>query len=331
MRAVLSQSHAATVAEEAQVPPAPPLFVVINPGSGEHDAAATRQLLSGIFRDGGRDAQFAVLTDPSMLFQACSAEAQQAAREGGILVAAGGDGSINAAARAALAHRCPLGVIPQGTFNYLARDHGIPLEAQAAAQALLRARPRPVQVGMVNGEIFLVNASLGLYPQLLQDREAFKARLGRHRWVAMVSGLATVFQWHRHLVLDIELDGQRHARAASTLFVGNNRLQVEQVGLEDDVTAPMGCGRLAGVVIPPIGVAAMLGLVLRGALGRLGDADAVESFSFHRLDVQVPGRRRVKIAFDGEVQRMAPPLRFSVAPEPLRLMLPAPADRVARE
>jgi diacylglycerol kinase family enzyme len=321
----------AATANAGGEPVPPTLFVVINPGSGQHDAAETQRLLAGVFSEAGRAAQFAQVGRPTLLVQACEDAATQAAANAGILVAAGGDGTINSAARAALAHGCPLAVIPQGTFNYVARDHGIPLDGEAAARALLRAAPRPVQVGLVNGEVFLVNASLGLYPQLLQDRETFKARLGRHRWVALIAGLITLFQWRRQLRLEVELEGRRSAITTSTLFVGNNRLQAEQVGIDDHVTDRMGSGFLAGVVVRPIGSWAMLGLVLRGALGRLGDADHVRSFSFHTMDVNVLGMRRVKVATDGEVQRMAPPLRFSVAAKPLYLMLPAPEARVARE
>ena len=310
---------------------APPLFVVINPGSGAKDADETQRLLAGVFREAGRMVQFAHVARPSLLGKACEEAAARAAAHGGILVAAGGDGTINSAARAALSNGCPLAVIPQGTFNYVARDHGIPLDGEAAARALLRAAPQPVQVGLVNGEVFLVNASLGLYPQLLQDREAFKARLGRHRWVAMIAGLITLLQWRRQLRLQVQLEGLVSTIKTSTLFVGNNRLQVEQVGIGDEVTDRIGTGRLAAIVVRPIGIGAMLALVLRGALGRLGDADHVHTFSFHTMDVNVLAIRRVKVATDGEVRRMAPPLRFSVADKPLCLMVPAPEARAARE
>jgi diacylglycerol kinase family enzyme len=329
MLAELSCTQASTAGEGR--PHGAPLFVVINAASGSQDAAHTQQLLSGVFEQAGRAAQFAQVTKTAALARACDEAARQAARHGGVLVAVGGDGTINTAARAAIAQGCPLGVIPRGTFNFLARDHGIPLDTEAAARALLEARPTAVQVGNVNGDIFLVNASLGLYPQLLQDREAFKARLGRRRWVAVLAGLATLFQWRRQLSLVVELDGNTTLLTTPTLFVGNNRLQVERVGIEEEVTDRMGRGRLAGVALRPIGTWAMLGLVLRGALGRLGDADQVASFSFHILDVTVLGTRRVKVATDGEVRRMAPPLRFSVGPEPLRLMLPTPEARVPRE
>jgi diacylglycerol kinase family enzyme len=330
MLAEHSSSQAATADDRGRLHFAP-LFVVINTGSGAHDAARTQQLLSGIFQQAGREAQFAQVTKAAAVVRACDEAARQAAHHGGVLVAAGGDGTINTAAQAAIAHGCPLGVIPQGTFNFLARDHGIPLDAEAAARALLEARPTAVQVGDLNGTVFLVNASLGLYPQLLQDREAFKTRLGRRRWVALLAGLATLFQWRRQLSLVVELEGNTTLLTTPTLFVGNNRLQVERVGIDDEVTGRMGRGRLAGVALRPIGTWAMLGLVLRGALGRLGEADQVVSFSFHTLDVTVLGMRRVKVATDGEVKRMAPPLRFSVGPQPLRLMLPAPEARAPRE
>lgn len=327
MWADLSPSEAAARDEPGR---RPPFFVVINAASGEHDGQRTQQVLDGVFAAAGRPSEFARVEDPSLLAPACERAALRASECGGVLVVAGGDGTVNTAAQAAMDRDCPLGVIPQGTFNYLARDHGLPLDAEAAALALLRARARPVQVGLLNGRVFLVNASLGLYPQLLQDREAFKSRLGRHRWVAALAALATVFRWRRRLHLAIELDGARTMLTTATLFVGNNRLQVEQVGLEGPLAERTGRGRLAGIVTRPGSAWALLGVALRGAVGRLAEADGVHSFTFHQLDVALPSRRAVKVATDGEVRWMAPPLRFEAAPRPLRLMLPAPADRVAR-
>lgn len=309
----------------------PPLFVVINPGSGAQDAAQTRDLLAQIFDEAQRPAHFAEVASPADLPRSFQAWAARARDEGGILVAVGGDGTVNAAAQAALDHGCPLGVIPQGTFNLLARDHGIPDDAQAAARALLRANAAPVQVGLVNGRLFHLNASLGLYPQLLQDREEFNAQFGRKPWVAVLAGLVTLFRWRRQMRLEIELDGQRTALRTPTLFVANNRLQLERIGIEETVRAGLDRGRLVGLVVRPIGTWAMLGLVLRGALGRLGEADQVQSFTFQGLEVNVRSARRVRISADGETGLMSLPLRFSVSPQRLRLMVPCDEDRAARE
>jgi diacylglycerol kinase family enzyme len=310
---------------------APALFIVINPASGANDAAQTRKVLSDVFEAAGRPAYFIDIDSPAMLARAFNRAAVQAREEGGVLVAVGGDGTLNTAAQAAVAHGCPLGVIPQGTFNLLARDHGIPADAEAAARALLRAAPTPVQAGIVNGQVFHLNASLGLYPQLLQNREEFNSQFGRKPWVALMSALLTLFRWRRQLVLEIELDGRRTTLVSPTLFVANSRLQLELLGMDETAAASVRRGRLAGLVIRPIGSWAMLGLVLRGALGRLGDADQVRSFSFQNLEVKVRGARRVKVSTDGELHVMIPPLCFSVAPQPLVLMVPAPEDQAERE
>jgi diacylglycerol kinase family enzyme len=311
--------------------PAPKLFVVANPGSGASDAEATRALLADVFAQAKREVEFVPVASPDELVPACKRAALRAANEGGVLVAVGGDGTINTVAQEAHANGCPLGVIPQGTFNFFGRNHGISQDVREAASALLRAESVPVQVGFVNEALFLVNASLGLYPQLLHDREQFKSKMGRRRWVALLSGLYTLFEWRRQLTLDIELEGERATVLTPTLFVGNNRLQLDRIGLPAETTAQVGSGRLAGVVVRPIGTLAMLGLAIRGGLGRLGDAESVDSFAFRSMTVR-PGRApRAAVAIDGEIRWMTSPLRFAVAQRPLILMQPREQDRVAVE
>lgn len=308
-----------------------PLSVIVNPGSGDHDTQQTRDLLARVFRDAGRQAAFVPVDSPQSLAAASREAAVRAAKSGGVLVAVGGDGTINTVAEAAWRAGCVLGVIPQGTFNFFGRSHGIAQEAEAAATALLRGQVQPVQVGEVNGRLFLVNASLGLYPQLLQDRESFKDQLGRHRWVAVLSGLVTLFEWRRQLTLEIELDGKRTVLTTPTLFVGNNRLQLERIGIDRDTAGRVGEGRLAAIATKPIGSWRMVALMLRGAIGRLGDAEQVHSFAFRTLTVQVRRMRRMKVAADGEVGVLTPPVRFSVSATPLLLMQPRPEDQVAVE
>jgi diacylglycerol kinase family enzyme len=178
-----------------------------------------------------------------------------------------------------------------------------------------------VQVGVVNDRLFLVNASLGLYPELLQDREAYKARFGRSRLVAFGAALVTLLREHRQLRIRIEHGGVVRDVRTPTLFVGNNRLQLEQVGMPQ---APaLDDGRMAAVILRPIGPHSLLWLLLRGAFGSLGEADDVEGFEFHRMVVKprLSARgRQVKIAFDGEVRWMRSPLEFRVSPKPLYLL-----------
>ena len=223
-----------------------------------------------------------------------------------------------------------MGVVPQGTFNYFARTHGIPAEADAAVRLLLTAEPAPVQVAAVNDRLFLVNASLGLYPDLLQDREAYKARFGRNRFVAFGAGCATLLRAQRRLRLSIDHGGRKREVKTLTLFIGNNRLQLAQLGV-DAAAQPRAIGEgghLTAVMLRPIGTLGMLRLMLRGAVGSLGEADSIERFEFDRIRVKpsrVQGGRGVKVAFDGEVAWMQPPLVFKVHERPLLLLKAAPS------
>ena len=308
-----------------------PLFVVLNSASGHKDSDAERQVLADVFNSAGRAFEFLQFDNPASIASVSAKAVALAQDKGGVVVAAGGDGTINAVAAAVLRSGCPFGVLPQGTFNYFGRTHAIPQDARAAATALLGASISPVTVGEVNGRVFLVNASLGLYPQLLEDREAWKQQFGRSRLVAFASGLASVLQARSQLKLEIELAGKTTALRTPTLFIGNNHLQLVQVGIDETHADAVNRGELAGIAVRPIGTLALLGLLARGVIGRLGEAENIDSFSFRKLKVAIRGRwggkRRVKVATDGEITWMTPPLVFQVADTPLLLMVPAPADR----
>jgi diacylglycerol kinase family enzyme len=318
---------APTARHPARIDPAAPLQFVVNAASGQLEPSTIGQVIQESLRLSRRTGEL-LFAHPDQL----SAIAQQAAATAfgwnSAVVAVGGDGTVNTVAQAAHAQGCALGVLPQGTFNYFARTHGIPVDVLQALRTLLTCEPEPVQVGLINDHVFLVNASLGLYPELLQDREAFKARFGRSRLVAFGAALVTMLGGvHRVLRLRIERGGDRRDIGTTTLFIGNNRLQLEQVGLAQASALDQGC--LAAVMLRPIGVLAMLWLLLRGSFGTLGETDTVESFHFHRMVVRPRlawHGLRVKVAFDGEVSWMRAPLEFKVSATPLYLIKPMTAD-----
>lgn len=311
----------------APIDSAAPLQFVINAASGQHKPATTRQVIEEALRLHCRTGEL-LFAPPDELSNIAQQAAATAFGQRGAVVAVGGDGTVNAVAQAAHTQGCAMGVLPQGTFNYFARTHGIPVDAPQALHTLLTCAPMPVQVGLFNDHVFLVNASLGLYPELLQDREAFKTRFGRSRMVAFGSALVTMLGGvHRVLRLRIECGTNSRNINTTTLFIGNNRLQLEQVGLAQASALDQGC--LAAVMLRPIGVLATLRLLLRGSFGTLGEANSVESFQFHRMVVRPRlgwDGVRVKVAFDGEVNWMRAPLEFKVSATPLYLIKPMTSD-----
>ena len=306
------------------IDPTAPLQFVINAAAGSSDADAKRQVIEAALQAAGRQGNL-LFSDPANLAQVAQQAATQAYATGTAVVAVGGDGTLNTVAQAAHALSCPMGVVPQGTFNYFARTHGIPSDPAEATRQLLQWSPWPVQVAAINDRVFLVNASLGLYPDLLEDREAYKARFGRSRWVAFWAAAITLLRSQRRLRLRIEQGAAVRDVRALTLFVGNNRLQLEQLGVEPEQA--LRTGYITAVMLRPIGTLSMLRLMLHGAMGTLGEAQSVEHFEFDHLVVRptlVPGRRGVKVAFDGEVTRLRAPLDFRVLTKPLYLLKPSP-------
>lgn len=299
-----------------------PLFIVMNAGAGHSDAEVTRKTLVRVFQEARREHEFILLEDAASLPEATQRAVALARARGGVVVAAGGDGTINGVAQGVLGSGCLFGVLPQGTFNYFGRAHGIPQDDEAAARALLGAAVQEVQVGLVNDRIFLVNGSLGLYPELLEEREAMKSQLGRSRAVAMLAGFRTLLRKQIPQRLTLECDGLTRTVLTPTLFIGNNALQLERLGFPE--ASALQRGQLAAVVVRRGGLFSMLTLILRSIVGRLGEAEKVDAFAFQRLTVSSGHKRQFKVATDGEIYWLKAPLVFRVAPEPLLLLVPRP-------
>lgn len=301
------------------------LFVIVNAGSGKDDKESTVETIERVLTETRRPYEVALISDPSRIDQTIHETIDRAKAENGAVIVAGGDGTINAVAQAVLGSGCAFGALPQGTFNYFGRWHGIPLEIEAATRALLTAELQPAQVGFVNDRIFLINASVGLYPQLLEDREAFKQRHGRGRFNALLAGVGTlIHREHRRLYITMEVDGASQTVPALTLFVGNNPLQMRQVGIPLDRAVDSGC--LAAVRLRPVGTLELLWLTVLGMVGKLGDEADVAAFSFRQMTVRTsptPGKP-VKVAIDGEIIWLRGPLEFRVADESLWALLPPP-------
>lgn len=311
-----------------------PLYILMNAGSGHDNATDVRESLTRLLHEADQSYKLFLCRQPSDLAAMAERAVEQAAGQNGIVVAAGGDGTIRTVAQRVLTAGLPFGVLPQGTFNYFARDNGLPQDLATAVTALVdgvrAGNERLVQVGQLNDQLFLVNASLGLYPQLLEDREDFKQRYGRSRMVAKWAGLSTLLRRDTEMLLRLEYTDKQQEHGAEvmracTLFVGNNALQLGQVGLPDGQDAPG--GQLVALVLPPMNIMQRLAIALQGLLGRLGSAENAAHFLCRHLTVEPLARaqrRHVKVAMDGESAWMRPPLVFRVAPRPLRLIVPPP-------
>ena len=234
------------------------------------------------------------------------------------VVAGGGDGTISTVAAALIDTPKTLGVLPLGTFNFFARRISVPLDLEGALKVLATApATRPVGVGEVNGRIFINNSSVGLYPAVVRHREAAYRRFGRSRVAAYLSAGAVLLRPPAFLSLELTVDGNPLDRRTPLLFVGVNPQQLatfEIPGYEcvED-------GRLAAYITRPVGPHRLWRLGIQGLLRNLRGAEELEVICGHELLVGV-GRKRIRVALDGEVVRLHGPLRYRAHPAALRVV-----------
>jgi diacylglycerol kinase family enzyme len=293
------------------------ITVLMNTRSGNENNPEAVRIAIEALRAQGRDVALLQARRPRDLPMLVR---QAADTRPGILVAAGGDGTLNAVASMAHARALPFAVIPLGTFNYFARDLGIPLDAAEAARIIGEGCVRSVPIGCVNGKLFLNNASIGLYRRLIERRELHKRRFGRRRLVALFSGLFTLLGRNRSYRLRLEIDGQPLILSAPTVFFGRNALQMEQLGLGEALCVAR--GELAVLAPREVDRRALLGLALRGALGRLESAENLRQYCASKVQVDWLDGRRIRVAVDGELIECALPLVIEALPNALQVIVP---------
>ena len=249
-----------------------------------------------------------------------AALARRALRERpSILVAGGGDGTLNTVANALVGSDTALGVLPLGTLNHFAKDLGIPLDLDGAARVLAAGRRAALDVGEVNGRRFLNNASLGIYPDIVRERTRQQRRFGRSRFAAMLWATLGVVNRAPLLSLRLELeDGARVCRAPF-VFVGNNEYTME--GFRIGTRARLDEGCLSIYTTSHCHRGGLLKLALRALVGRLRQADDFMALRARTLRVET-SRGRILVATDGEVSVMQTPLEFRLLPRALEVIVP---------
>lgn len=236
-----------------------------------------------------------------------------------ILAAAGGDGTISAVANALRGTGTALGIMPFGTLNHFAKDLGIPLEPVEAARAIAGGRRVAVDVGEVNGRVFINNASLGLYPGMVKERDRQQRRLRRSKRHAMMWATLAVLNRPPLLELRLELDGQLQECRAPFVFIGNNAYQME--GFDIGTRARLDAGVLDVYTTRRRHTGGLILLMLRAFFGRLRQADDFIDSTVRTLRV-ASRRASLLVATDGEVTPMRTPLEFRILPRALEVIVP---------
>ncbi len=293
----------------------PSTCVIFNPASGKKKENVETEALIARMRDEPR-LTLRTLGSPTELAGTVAA----AVAEGfDTIVAAGGDGTIAGVTAGLMNSDVTLGILPMGTFNFMARSLGIPEDLNAALMVALDGEATPLTVGEVNGKVFLNNASLGAYAAVLDVREGVYRRWGRSRIAAYWSVILAMLTIYRPLRMKVTVDGETRQVRSPMAFVASSAYQLDFYAFEgaDEVRR----GRLALILAPD---GNRLQLLWRATKILFGGIHRGDDYDLHiGTDILIETRRSNRlVARDGEREAMKGPYRFRVRHGALQVRVP---------
>jgi diacylglycerol kinase family enzyme len=235
------------------------------------------------------------------------------------IIAGGGDGTVRNVASVLAGTGVPIGVLPLGTLNHLAKDLRIPLEASEAAAVIAAGHTRVIDLAEVNGETFINNSSIGIYAYMVIDRERRRAAHKLAKWMAMVPAFFRMLRHFPRRRLRISAEGFARPYRTPCLFVGNNEYGMElfTFGRRRRLDA----GKLWFYVVKPRSPLEFFFMVCRLCFGHMNQKRDLDTLELAEAEVTAKSSR-LPVTLDGEVRIMRPPLRYRSRPGALRVIVP---------
>jgi diacylglycerol kinase family enzyme len=294
-----------------------PIEVIMNAGSGkDEDKDETKKQLAEAFRVNNLDAHFSFAESGEQLLEMAKEAAQSDYQT---IVAAGGDGTISAVAAAIAETSKTLGVLPLGTLNHFSKDLNISAEPEEAVRVIAENHIEEIDAGEVNGQIFINNSSIGLYPQIVRRREKQQHRLGRGKWLAAFWAAIAVLRRYPFLLIKLTIDGKELRRKTPFIFIGNNEYEMDSFNIGGRKC--LDAGKLSVYVLHRTGRMGLVRLALRSLFGILRQAKDFETFCTEEITIETH-HKKLLVAFDGEVKSMETPLHYRIRPNALRVIMP---------
>jgi diacylglycerol kinase family enzyme len=293
-----------------------PIVVILNAGAGAVTSRpAIAAELRDLFRAAGRDAGIVTLREGQNPTEA----ARDASKRAAIVVAAGGDGTVSSVAAGIIESPAALGVLPLGTLNHFAKDAHIPLDLSEAVAVIAAGNTGRVDVGTVNDRVFVNNSSIGVYPDIVREREALRER-GYRKWPAMAVATRRVLKRYQGMTVRIEVEGQVRSWRTPFVVVGNNEYAID--GLQVGARIRLDAGRLFLYVSPRSRARDIPMLLAKAVAGRASRSGAFEIIAAAGATIDARRARLVPVATDGEVVTLGTPLRYRSRPGALRVVIP---------
>ena len=296
------------------------MAVVLNCSSHSHRAARQRERVAELLHASGLEADVMCAENGRRVAELAKRAVRQHYRT---IVAGGGDGTMSAVAAAVVGTEKTMGVLPLGTINHFAKYLGIPTDLEGAVRTLGEGQPARIDVGEVNGRVFVNNSTLGIYPHIVHHREQLRERHGLNKWLAFAVAVATGLRRHELLRLRLMTDDLDIVLITPFVFVANSDFKLGAIGLGPE--GPLGPGELGVCVAQTQSRLEMAGLIASAAAGRIEKAERFRIMRTRQLWVETASRR-LHVAADGEIFKLHAPLRYRSRPVALSVFVPRLAE-----
>lgn len=298
------------------------VVAIMNGGAGAFSqtlAADVERALANAFARNDVAADIRFVDGEGLRRAAQDALAQAKSGEIDAIVVGGGDGSVRTVASVLAGTDVPLGALPLGTLNHFAKDLAIPLQVEEAAATIAAGYTRVIDLAEVNGEIFINNSSIGIYPYMVIDRERRRAAHKLAKWMAMVPAFFRMLRHFPRRRLRIRAEGFARPYRTPCLFVGNNEYGMElfTFGRRHRLDS----GKLWFYVVKPRTPWEFFWMVCRLCFGRMDQASDLDTFQLAEAEISAKASR-LPVALDGEVRIMHAPLHYRSRPRALRVIVP---------
>ncbi len=236
------------------------------------------------------------------------------------IVIAGGDGSVGTAARVVCGTDTELALLPGGTLNHFARDHGIPTDLDAAASVAAHGESASADVAYVGDRLFLNTSSVGAYVAYVRLRGRLEKYVG-YRIGSLIAAVRLLITM-RPVALELEVDGEQRSYSTPIVFVGVGERETRSPTLGNRVPGGRRC--LHVIVVRERRAARLLVVALDAAtrgLDKLSRTPELDCFMVDSCIIKMKGRHHV--AVDGEIIAAGSPLEYRLARDALTIVVPA--------
>jgi diacylglycerol kinase family enzyme len=238
------------------------------------------------------------------------------------ILVAGGDGTIATAAALVAKTKTELAILPGGTLNHFAKDHGIPTDLGKAALVAADGPVVGADIGYVNDCVFLNTSSLGAYVTFVRERERMEKFLGYT--IASVVAFVKMMGEIRTFSVTLEVEGEKKTYRASLVFIGVGERELKLPTLGSRVKN--GRRGLHVMIVKGGARARLFALALAGIAKGNQEADKLPEFTellvdSCRIDLTRP---TATIGLDGELKRFQTPLDYHIERDALQLVVAPP-------